>query len=256
MTSMIVGHIAVPHDIIVMIHSWLPLIYKVTFSRVCRGAYCGELAETRDIGREVRSRLPFSLLDEAFRCGASITGGFLLDCLYDTNYHTDVDLLFDVGIMAFRQWSLWQHDLVIRDEDDAELKYGKFVRTLMAASQRAGNTGRILMNGPESICHSRKVTVEGIQFDVITCSPGKERYINQYDLDFCKVLWDGETFTTTRSMSLIKKHSVMHRVTSGEIIDYINENEHISPVKLQVGPARSGMRAAKYIDRGFSIEYR
>ncbi len=250
------GPLEVPMDVLTRIHYWLPLIYKITFSRVCRAAYYAGPVESRDIGRMVRSRLPFSRLDMLFECGGSLTGGFLLDCLYETDYHSDVDVLFDIGIMSFTEWhSGWYADLVVRDEDTAEVKFSKFAKVMKSISTSPLPQGRVLVDESKSICYTRKLTVEGTTFDIILCAPGKQRYIQQYDLDFCKVLWDGKTFTAQCPMSLIKKHSVMRHRSDGEVIEYINEGSPDHIIRDIVGPERSGQRAAKYIDRGFSIEY-
>ena len=261
-------------DCLPIILSKISYVDNLSFRLTCRDAKSLTLPNFKDIFIErllEHNIVPsynhaVKFCDSLYETGAYVAGSFILDCLYNTNYHHDIDIY---------DQTIFQVDYV-RDGFD---KFGsnnlKFAQSLykLGFAKVAGTCG----NDPQlrSYLHkqhpmydfklTRDITKDwGQKFlgkcnDTIQIIPialtKKEnersfipRFIKaSFDLQICQSIFDGKNIHIKNLDKIISKYDVIKPNTRFmESVYYRNDELEESATK---------QRIQKYTDRGFDIKY-
>lgn len=231
-----------PEEIICIVYTLLPPIYRVTFALAYPRVSRITTAKSRDIRQIIHKRCPFANI--VVRNGGVLTGGFLLDCLFGTNFASDIDIIFDIGIRNDKYWTDSVDNEVVTPKMEL---FAKFRDEFFEIGARTSDIiSRIASEKDEIFCSVRKYVLNDMKIDTIFCEPGIQVYISQYDFDFCKVYFDGK-LKMLKPINVIKKESVEHKDRTGTMIEYVGftlpEDKYYRQIE----------RKDKYTARGFKI---
>jgi hypothetical protein len=205
--------------------------------------------------------------DNLYDTGAYVAGSFILDCLYNTNYHGDIDV-YDQG-----QCDCFNNSLFRGGIEDDNLKFTQ--RLYQANFKSLGlNDGNYINirsfinldypDLPIDLFDNEDDYENRYEFkekcrDLIQVIPillklknGERstipRFISStFDLDICKSNFDGEQLYIKNINKLIYRYDYIKPNTLCLLIDYHTDNQYdISEL--------TNIRMKKYISRGFDIK--
>lgn len=224
--------LSVPPEIFDKIYSLLEPIYKVLFAMCCKKIYYDPVFTHPDLCKIILLRGGF-IVKAAVAYGGAITGGFILDCLFGTNYASDIDIVFDIGKGVSPEWK----------------QYTAFWNTICGFITDMGTDTlckRLENEQSDTICIVRKFRYNNTRIDLIKCPSGIENYVSQFDFDFCRVLFDGK-LKLLCPHAVIQKESRMYNNTYDVTRVYLGHNRIINN---SINVLR---RCQKYTTRGFKI---
>ncbi|CAK7994780.1 Hypothetical protein POVR1_LOCUS304 [uncultured virus] len=204
--------------------------------------------------------------DDLYETGAFVSGSFILDCLFNTNVHQDIDIYDQSNSQMSPQGDKF------KNFGDEQLR---FTQSLYKNGFKAicGNLGPdpilrkfIHRNYPgvtEEIFDERSFGKLGMEFSNTTCDliqiipvcldkrgerSSVPRFINaSFDLDICKSRFDGKNLIISHPDKLIHKY------------DFIKPNTRFVVSIYPPSPSYDGHkteeRMGKYRERGFNIQY-
>lgn len=195
---------------------------------------------------------------DIFNNSHSLIGGFLLDCIYNTDYSNDIDILTNYNKM-FVAYS------------DREASQDRFTRVTSSiytsgyvnAMEYLTNTRYDDVRSHSKDFNVRKFIKSGsknIDHIVLHTIKSHKEFVSGFDFDFCKVCFDGKTLYINNTESIINKTSCIDRIaiqnslkmasydtrtTNGKLVPY---NKRVEDVFIKLN-----QRTFKYRGRNFDI---
>jgi hypothetical protein len=224
------------------------------------------------------------LCDNMYETGAYAAGSFILDCLYDTNFHNDIDIYDQMGVckensipdMMSPNWH--KDNICVSNSTDKNYfsnYFSKFGDPNMLFTQALYKLGfksaHITNTGPDPVLRSfihksNESDIKGIYF--VNQNPDNKhliqiipidmklrenersaipRFINaSFDLDICQNIFDGKNLQIKNINKLIYKYDYIKPNTRFMLTIY--EHSSINDDKI------TKCRMQKYIERGFNIK--
>lgn len=215
-----------------------------------------------------------------YETGAYVAGSFILDCLYDTNYHQDIDIYDQTDSVNIHTYKSQYSELTGRyyELNDSFKKFGddnlKFTQCLYKMGFKSIGSG----SGPDlilrSFIHTSNNNFDIIKDNVSYYNPNKlvnkftnhsiqiipigltlrnnersfiPRFISaSFDLEICQSVFDGHNLHVKNIDKILNKY------------DYIKPNTrfmlHVYPQDDNDEGILTIKRMNKYIERGFNIE--
>lgn len=195
-------------------------------------------------GRQTRARL----VDHIGPCaekvaGHNLTGGFLLDCIYNTTHSTDVDILTNRN-----QSPVTLH---LPSPERARLCLPK---PLICAMNDCGYKDMVTYQRDH--VHSFAVCTfsanDSPPIDIIMIGDTQPAdHVRKYDLVFCRVAYDGRKLYIEQPDSVIRKHA---NISDGMVENIMSmadyDRRSYDPEYVR---ALNVVRVAKYTARGFTV---
>jgi hypothetical protein len=215
----------------------------------------------------VPEELTNQFCDELYKTGAYVAGSFILDCLYDTNHHNDIDIYDQTELQVSCQGQIpFIADCFgfgYRDDNlqftQALYKMGFFSKhnTCGASPLLRNYLHSNFYNEVEvasyksSGCEYVYDIKNKIQIIPIGLTPNKKSFIPKFinasfDLDICQSIFDGEKIYIKNVNKIIEKY------------DYIKPNTRfmltVYPQQINVINDVTDLRMKKYQEKGFNIQ--
>ena len=219
--------------------------------------------------------------ENLYATGAYVAGSFILDCLYDTNHHNDIDIYDQTSLIPFYTHTDKDGNQSIYNGIDDLYGFGtsdmnnlKFTQTLytMGFFSKHDTCGPnpLLRNYFHSefynkddltaVCHPQARHRENniynmkdkIQIIPIGLTPKKERsfiprFISaSFDLEICQNIFDGHHLYIKNVNKLLEKYDYIKPNTRFMLNVYPEQTDSINLV--------TDKRMEKYIKKGFKIE--
>lgn len=202
----------------------------------------------------VPEALTNTFCNELYRTGSYVAGSFILDCLYDTNHHNDIDIYDQTSLQAF------EGKPISFVEDCFGFKgYKKDNLQFTQSLYKMGFFANCNNCGPDPLIrnfiHSNYKNVNDknkIHIIPIGLTPKNEksfipRFINaSFDLEICQSIFDGQKLYIKNVNKIIQKY------------DYIKPNTRfmltVYPYKIKDINDVTDKRMKKYQEKGFNIQ--
>lgn len=192
------------------------------------------------------------VLDALYASDAIMSGSFILDCLYDTNYHHDVDVYDPSGVVAYGPGS---GDY----GNPGSLKF-KFMQYMYATGYHTHNYPNLPGQGvyvtrefahPSLYCSKIPCVCHPVQIIPVNLTPKKtlrgtvvRNILATFDLDICKNGFDGRSLYVRSWIKLIYRFDQIMPGTCNILESYRGDR----------GPRMTADRIIKYTSRGFRIK--
>lgn len=195
---------------------------------------------------------------DIFNNSHSLIGGFLLDCIYNTDFSDDIDLLTNY------------HKMFVAYPDREAFK-DRFMRVTSSIYAFGYVNAMEYLNDTrydDSRSHSKDFNVrkfikfgcKNIDHIVLHTIRSHKEFVNGFDFDFCKVYFDGKTLYINNIESIITKSSRIDHVAiqnSLKMASYDTRacNGKLVPYKERVEDVfiKFNLRTFKYRGRNFNI---
>lgn len=205
-----------------------------------------------------RRALKFRIIDELAICGAVVAGSFVLDVLYDTDHHNDIDI-YDRTSLSLDHVDRSFYRATLRNGGDNNLKFAQFLRlgefpridnrrpTKTDATREQEDTCRTIYNYSSrelvssyfSDCNRNSMQLIPVPMDIF-------RFISaSFDLDICKSCFDGKQLRVRSWNKLVERYDYM-KYNKSFAMDHYTENCGAKYPELS-------NRTEKYRQRGFDI---
>jgi len=220
--------------------------------------------------------------ENLYETGAYVAGSFILDCLYNTNYHQDIDIYDQtnpVQLMTYENQFLGklQNYYDLNDSFDDKLKKNnlKFTQTLYQMGFKSLGSGL----GPDiilrSFIHTSNNEFENIRDNVSYYDSNKSitkftkhsiqiipigltlkenerstipRFIrSSFDLEICQSIFNGRSLYIKNLDKILYKYDYIKPNTRFMLQVYEQDNNHEKKISID--------RMNKYIERGFDIKH-
>ena len=183
--------------------------------------------------------------------GAIIAGSFILDCLYDTNYHNDIDLYDKMLLTNFRGCFKYGEEPL----DDKGMQFSQY---LWIAGFRDGvncSTTNGLIRKYNSVELSRgEAKKDKNCIQVIPMSIPIEKCISAtFDLDICKSRFNGEKLLVKSWNKLVHRYDQIKINARFVMASYYLKNNNHHYIRGPFTEESTKERHDKYIQRGFNI---
>ncbi len=225
-----------PDELLCTIAEYLQPIYVIAYKCVCQRLR--RFIKPINIRALIEAELAMPwLLPAMIRAGGALTGGFLLGVLFGQPYG-DIDILF-IGAT--------DHTIITTELDHMISKF----RSIM--HKNGGNIYHNIANVKITNIVKSDTTIK-VRTHTINNGRGEEKFIDtiyidrdiqshvaDYDLDFCKIYFDGALHMLD-PVAIVKKHSREFLPSEYKIYDDYSENAR-----------RVECRRDKYIARGYTI---
>ncbi len=239
-----------------IIYNLLAPVYRMQFAVVCTAFYKIAEPSKRDIGAIIKARLPHPYLLEVFKQGGKLVGNFLLDCLYDTNYHQHIDILFDVGVdIRIQHGNVFNPANIDSDKYKAVDKFSNFIKgisTVMGGVMHVGEFTIVFLDGDELTRYSTKmIQIGDVACRIVITNPGISNYFNQCMLQFYHVLYDGDKLTAIYPTSVINKQSSI--INTQDLCAYKRYIDEVGYILKMERVSLPETWIDTYVGRGFTI---
>ena len=256
-----------PTEIYNSIGSYLPLIGQYCMSIMCKDTKFFSDSVGFNIQTEFKKyfikKIKNTVNDAEDLCiqlknnNCVVSGSYILDCLYGTNYSSDIDIFKNVNNGVNQDvYCTKTLDINERRQQNSHLyefrpyltKIGAEPNDFISWSQNNNNHPNSQNHGNNVRCillnvSNYKLNDKIIQF--ISITKDYREYIDaMFDLDICKNFFDGEKLYIKNISKLIKKHDTYKPINSVGKYLYnpdLSEQNNLS-------------RMEKYIQRGFDIK--
>lgn len=270
-------------DCLLIILSKVSYVDNISFRFTCK--YCKNIPlpnfKNIFIKRLLRHRVvpsyedSLKFCDNLYNTGAYVAGSFILDCLYDTNCHQDIDIydqtnpvdyqhsnsyvhndMFKFGDdkMKFTQ-SLYSSGFVYVDDenDDPNIVVRRFLHKSYPGLER-----KLIIDGNDSK-YTTPETNDCIQIIPIGLTLKNNersvipRFISaSFDLEICQSVFDGHNIHIKNINKIIRKYDFIKPNTRFMLSMYPDEDYRDEFLEGRILTAK---RMDKYISRGFNIRY-
>jgi len=197
---------------------------------------------------------------QLYKHRAYVSGSFILDCLYDTDYHSDIDIYDNANPNV---------DYFLRQGfEDFNYQYLKFCQFLYRDFGYGGHTihelaisrqiryyvPRVYLKDGKYVDFDIKTYKDKIQLIPVALPRKNERsqigkfILASFDLDICKSAFDGENLYVRSWNKLFKRKDYIKPNT--RVLTNIYDTETLYDRTQEV----SDKRIQKYLDRGFDIQ--
>ena len=181
-------------------------------------------------------KLRYGIVRELTRCKAVIAGSFILDCLYDTNFHNDIDIYDNEDALKNR---------IEKGKFTWGEQYLQYTQFLWLCSMKDYCTMDKLDTTATPIRTYTPLETNSVKLQIIPISMDIKKCISAtYDLDICKSSFDGEHLSVRSWKKLIYKYDYIKSNTKAIICVYDERSEKDALTK----------RMNKYRSRGFDIK--
>ena len=219
--------------------------------------------------------------DNLYDTGAYVAGSFILDCLYDTNYHNDIDI-YDQIVVKDKNDGFGFFDCFNNDNTNL-----KFTQSLYKSNFKSvGNISEtdLKLRSFINISNPECIDVRDDQYRLVPSMQSKRcknniqiipidlklkdnersvipRFIrSSFDLDICQNLFDGKNLCVKNLSKLMYKYDFIKPNTKFMLRIYDigdkNENERVKIYDDEYYEEESTKnRVNKYLKRGFDIKY-
>jgi hypothetical protein len=220
--------------------------------------------------------------DNLYNTGAYIAGSFILDCLYDTNYHNDIDV-YDQTETVDNHFNRFNYEDFSKNRKDLKFTHslydlnfessGKISETDILCRSYINvqnpDYNKSIKRFPNRRTKSKNlVQIIPINMKLIHAEISViPRFIKRsFDLDICKNIFDGNNIHIYDITKLIYRYDVIKPNPKFMTLVYDfrnNENDDINrrpiPIYKSMLDAteekQTKQRIDKYIERGFNITY-
>lgn len=189
--------------------------------------------------RRIKAKLATCLGINIWTYGDALSGGFLLDCMFDTAYSSDIDILVNAppnsGLKHIRPKIL--HAALVADG-------------YAPVNQHGG-----VHNFADTFVVRKFICDDKPPVDLIMIGDRyKSEYVRTYDFAFCRAYYDGNVVYIDDTEALITKHT---EITADAVINIMRFADY-DRTTWQYDWAvrahdRTCSRAAKYAKRGFTV---
>lgn len=224
----------------------------------------------------VSEALTNTFCNELYRTGSYVAGSFILDCLYDTNNHNDIDIYDQTSLQAFERKQIsfvedcfaFEGKQISFVEDCFGFKeYNKDNLQFTQSLYKMGFFAKCNNCGPDPLIrnfthpldaryqnnvHSNYENVNDKNKIPIGLTPKNEksfipRFINaSFDLEICQSIFDGQKLYIKNVNKIIQKY------------DYIKPNTRfmltVYPYQIKDIKDVTNKRMEKYQEKGFNIQ--
>lgn len=223
--------------------------------------------------------------DNLYDTGAYVAGNFILDCLYDANYHNDIDIYDQTSLdpkSVTNNNICWFHDFgsknlkftqslyhlgfkSIGKLSETDLKLRSFIYVNREPDTYLSNIHPWKIIFPTSIKHQKNL-IQIIPIDLKLRDDEKSvipRFIkSSFDLDICQNYFDGKFLYVRNVHKLIHKYDFIKPNTKFMLQVYdIGDNDDSKRIRIDSNDQddyenmNTKDRINKYINRGFDIKY-
>ncbi|CAK7995031.1 Hypothetical protein POVR1_LOCUS549 [uncultured virus] len=212
-------------------------VYKQSVSDLRERLYRGRITdpeEYRTVG-ELMQKHRHYFFQELIESKSIISGSFIIDCLYDTNHHNDIDIYVSDGKM------------------DDYMRVSGFVDKINPSSdQSLPVTNLVLQNGDQSI-HVQLIYIPLAFYEANVDSVKDIRSVINatYDLDICKSSFECERLYVRSWPKLFGRYDYIKCNMRFVMRYYGGDLAEDGGVNLEA----TEERMKKYQDRGFRIEH-
>jgi hypothetical protein len=233
--------------------------------------------------------LRYNICEFIYYTGACVTGSFMLDCLYNTNYHNDIDIydLINITDNEIKNTHYTPASVLYSFKpNDNKLPFTKFIYASgfrwrgFSASYGSNGDGYIRtylpneiqqleMNSSEEELHEcgeidcLSINKHKIQIIPVKLKKSNDQrspirtFINSYfDLDICKNYFNGRELIVRSWKKLIYKYDYIKNNIHGIVYDdgAGSDDNYDDMVKNIFDVDTTEKRMKKYIERGFNIK--